>query len=61
MAELLQNYGTMFMISDDAQSAASYLSILDDTEIYTTLRNDLLGILLQEAQLNEPATPVVKA
>lgn len=56
MYELLQNYGTMFVISDDAQAAASYLRILDDSEIYTALRNDMLSTLLQEASLSDAGT-----
>ena len=51
--EMLVNYGTDLLIIDDAGAAEAYLSILDTPEIYVSLRNDLLSLFLQDAQLSD--------
>lgn len=50
---MLQNYGTDLLILDDVAAAEAYLSILDDAEISVSLRNDLLSLFLQDAQLSD--------
>lgn len=52
MSELIDNYGSKLVVSDDAKAAADYLSFLDDDEVAVTLRNDILSAVLQEAELN---------
>jgi len=51
--EMLVNYGTDLLIIDDVGAAEAYLSILDTPEIYVSLRNDLLSLFLQDAQLSD--------
>ena len=51
--EMLVNYGTDLLIIDNAGAAEAYLSILDNPEIYVSLRNDLLSLFLQDAQLSD--------
>lgn len=52
MADMLDNYGTSFVVVDDAKAADDYLSFLDDDEVAVTLRNDILSAILQEADIN---------
>lgn len=51
--EMLVNYGTDLLIIDNTGAADAYLSILDNPEIYVSLRNDLLSLFLQDAQLSD--------
>ena len=51
--EMLVNYGTDLLIIDNTGAAEAYLSILDNPEIYVSLRNDLLSLFLQDAQLSD--------
>lgn len=52
MSDMLTNYGTSFVVVDDAKAAEDYLSFLDDDEVAVTLRNDILSAVLQEADIN---------
>ena len=52
MSGLLTNYGSSFVVVDDAKAAEDYLSFLDDDEVAITLRNDILSTILQEADIN---------
>jgi len=53
MYELLCNYGTDFFIENDQDAADAYLEILNDNEIFVSLRNELLEIYKQDVKLSD--------
>lgn len=51
MNELLINYGAEFVIYNDQEAVEKYLSILDNDEVFVSLRNELLSKFLEDARL----------
>lgn len=52
MSDLLMDYGVSFICQNDEEAAAAYLSILDDKNVFTDIRNDIF------LKLTEGAEPV---
>ena len=52
MSDLLMDYGVSFICQNDEEAATAYLSILDDKNVFTDIRNDIF------LKLTEGAEPV---
>ena len=51
MAEMLEAYGNRFVVEDDVLCAKKYLSVLDDTMVFSELKNRLRLMYLEECEI----------
>lgn len=53
MSELLINYGNKIVLHNDAEIAKKYLSPLNDSSVFSEIRNKILTNYLLECEINE--------